>query len=370
MKRLLFFLGFVLIVIGLFNTVQLYQIGKTLVEKAQPAVLPKVELALITADSCQDCFDITKVASLIEGANLQVTDKVTLDYSSKTAKALLEKYNIDRVPAIIVKGDVEKARIKLTDLPSVEKNGALILTAPEPPFVDVASGQVKGYVALIQLFKEGCDKCYDLNPLVQKLRQNLKVKEYNTLPISSAEGKKLAEKYNITAVPTLIFSPDAGLYLTVSSAWKNIGTIEKDGYYVMRNLNPPYYNIEKNAVQGLVTLTTITDKSCTNCYDAKTTNKPILEGLGLTLASEQEYDAASSEGKKLIEKYKITQIPTILLTGDLNIYPLMERIWKDVGTIESDGAYVFRKVELFGQTYRDLVQQKVITPSKDAASLT
>jgi len=34
-----------------------------------------------------------------------------------------------------------------------------------------------------------------------------------------------------------------------------------------------------------------------------------------------------------------------------------------VGSVESDGSYVLRKVELFEQPYKDLAQQKVITPA-------
>jgi hypothetical protein len=193
------------------------------------------------------------------------------------------------------------------------------------------------------------------------LKQQVAIKEVKKVGITSTEGKALVKKYNISVVPTLIFDSEASLYPTISGVWKNVGTVEKDGSLVMRMVNPPFYSIPEERMKGLVTLTTITDKSCTECYNASI-NKLILQQMGVQLEKEKTLDVLMPEAQGLITKYKITKVPTIVVTGDVSSYASLVKAWKDVGSVESNGAYVLRKVELFEQPYKDLELKKVIMP--------
>ena len=65
-----------------------------------------------------------------------------------------------------------------------------------------------------------------------------------------------------------------------------------------------------------------------------------------------------TQGKSLIDKYKIEKVPTIILTGDVETYISLTQVWKQVGSVETDGTYVFRSVEQMGK-YRDLTTGKV-----------
>ena len=56
-------------------------------------------------------------------------------------------------------------------------------------------------------------------------------------------------------------------------------------------------------------------------------------------------------------------MPTIILTGDADKYPSMTGVWPTVGTVEDDGAYIFRKVEVLRQTYKDLTTGEVVSSS-------
>ena len=43
------------------------------------------------------------------------------------------------------------------------------------------------------------------------------------------------QKYNITKVPLVAFSPEAQEYALLVGAWEQVGSIEPDGWMIMRN---------------------------------------------------------------------------------------------------------------------------------------
>jgi plastocyanin len=56
-----------------------------------------------------------------------------------------------------------------------------------------------------------------------------------TMDISSAEGQAMVDKYEIPRVPTILISPEGSEYSAFVSAWEQVGSIEDDGWFVMRN---------------------------------------------------------------------------------------------------------------------------------------
>ena len=54
-----------------------------------------------------------------------------------------------------------------------------------------------------------------------------------TFDVSDATGKELILRYNITQVPTIIISDEAGAYPS-SQALRQFFSVEKDGYYIFR----------------------------------------------------------------------------------------------------------------------------------------
>ena len=363
-STVLYVLSGVILLLLFINIWQTYSLQSVFTEKSTPVEIPTMELAIITANSCEKCFDITTISSKLESLGVKITDQIIIDYQNASAQAFLSKYKVSHVPALIIKGDVDKAeklKALLAEL-AVEQEGNYILPSPMPPYIDVATGKMRGEVGVISLTKENCDKCSDLTTLVDLLKQQVLIKDVKKVTISSAEGKLLVKKYNISIVPTLIFDSEASLYPTISGVWKNVGTVEDDGSLVMRVVNPPFYSIPDGKMKGLVTLTTIEDKSCKECYNASI-NKLILRQMGVQLSSEKTLDLLMPEAQGLVAKYKITKVPTIVLTGDVDSYAALVKAWVDVGSVEADGSYILRKVELFEQPYKDLAQQKVITPA-------
>ncbi len=355
----------IILLLSLFNVWQLYSLNQNFAEKepAAAAKIPQISLALITAESCPECSNLQEFIGEIEKSGVNITEKVTLDYSTESTKLLVQKYKIERLPALIIKGEVNDSPklLSLLEPLATLKDGGYIVPALQPPYLELPSGTVKGKVTLTYLTKEDCLTCSNLTMLTTLLKEQLQVTKFEEISISSEQGKFLVNNYNITKVPTLIFSKDAFLYPVISSAWNNVGSMEADGTLVMRNVNPPYFDLKEGKARGLVAMTVIKDEGCTQCYNA-TQNKLILEQFGIVFEKVKELDYNLAEAQGLIAKHKITKIPTIVLTGDTDIYPSLAQVWKDVGSVESDGSYVFRKVEVFGQPYRDLEKKEIVTP--------
>ncbi len=334
----------------------------------EAAILPKVELVVLFSSSCADCFDTTAIVSQFSGAN--VTSEKKIEYDSEEGKVLVAQYNISKIPAVIVTGEISKSTAVSSFLTQVGKKSgdAVVIESPIPPFIDAANGEVRGKVSLTVITKKDCAECFDLNPLVEQLKSTLSVSSLNEYDSFDPEALKLISKYDIDGVPTLLFDSEASVYPMISEVWPMVGTIEDDGTYVMRNLNPPFYNLTSRRLEGLVTLTVLTDASCTTCYDAVKVNSAILAQLGVKLKETKQVDISSVEGKELISSYKVTRVPTILLTGDMAKYPTLGQSWAGVGTVEKDGTYVLRKLEVFNSPFMDLESGKLVTPTVQGAS--
>ncbi len=356
----------ILIAILLVNVYLVGSLDSTLEKKkiqAEVAAIPaKVQLMVLTTP-CPTCFDINGVVAQVEATGVNVTQKVTLDSTSQEGTALIEKYGVTRLPSLIIQGEVDKSPSlqKVVSEVGVPKDGAVVLSALSPPFVDPKTGAVRGEVTLIYLTKEDCVNCYNLTLLVNQLKETLKVKDFKVVSVNSPQGRVLLDKYSITAVPTVLFDNEASVYPVITEVWNFVGTVEKDGSYVMRNINPPYYNLSSNKVEGIVDLTIIEDKSCTGCFDAGNTNKAILAQMGVVFGEETRVDSSSNAGKVLVDRYKITKIPTVILTGDVSVYQALTQSWTSVGSVERDGSYVLRRLEVFEQPYKDLTTNKIVT---------
>ncbi|HIH42068.1 TPA: hypothetical protein HA246_00305 [Candidatus Woesearchaeota archaeon] len=179
--------------------------------------------------------------------------------------------------------------------------------------------------------------------------------------MTDAEGNRLVQKYAVEKVPALIFSSDAAAYDEFTQGFPQVGTIEKDGTFVMRTIPPPYMNVPQNKIYGLVYLTYLTDNSCTECYNVTLHNQILAnpQGFNLKLQSEKYVDISSAEGKEIVKKYNITSVPTVLMSKDAGEYQLLVQTWPKVGSVESDGTFVFRDLTVMRGKYKDLVTNKL-----------
>lgn len=359
--------GVTLILFALFNIGQTSSISKLFDEKvaeAKEEARPgEIDLVVITTD-CSECYDIQAVVSVIESTGVNIVSTKEIEYTSSEAKSLIGQYNIDKVPTVIATGEIDKTRAFVTRFNDMgEKRGdAYVFTQLQPPFVDASTGDVRGKVSLIHLTKADCEDCRDLTPFINQLKDSgIKFEKESTIDFESEEAQSLIVQYEIEKLPTIIMDREAEVYENIQQTWMQLGSVETNGAYVLRTLTPPYYSIEEERTVGLVSLIAIVDKSCEECYDPLIVNRPILQRYGVAVDEEITLDL--SEAGELIAKYEIEKLPTLLMKGDVAAYPSLVGAWKSVGTEESDGTFVQRKVEFAGQPYIDLTTGEVVNPA-------
>ncbi len=187
----------------------------------------------------------------------------------------------------------------------------------------------------------------DINELISVIKKaNVNIKEETTL--TQTEASDLIAKYNVKKLPTVIITGEINRV-------KITGFEEKDSALIFNEQLPPYKDLTTNTVRGIVKLTSITDNTCKECYNV-TAHEAVLDRFGVNIKDKETLDI--TQAKSLIDKYKIEKVPTIILTGDIEPYASLIQVWKQVGTVETDGAYVFRSVEQMGKI-RDLTTGKV-----------
>jgi hypothetical protein len=355
-------IGVVLIV----NAVQILGVQKLLAGPASATpVKPSIKMTLITAD-CKECYDLAAVAKQLAASKEYAVDSLTLAMSDPHSKKLMNDYNVSRLPVIIVQGDVDKVQLqgffKIGD--------ALSLESPAP-FYDVKSGSVGGLLSLEEVTADPalCPQCSNLSTLGDQLKQSgVALTSEKSFSASSEEGKRLINAYSITKLPAVVLSPAAKDYDFIAGQWDQVGDVAPDGSYVLRQVEPPYYDLTSGKVRGLLNLLELTDASCTTCYNASIHKEIFLSNFGAQFSTDRVVDVSSPEGKNLLAQYNLSLVPTIIVTGDPATYPALVAVWPSVGTVEKDGAYVFRKVNLLqGVNYKNLTNGKILSTAAPAS---
>ncbi|MBI2658636.1 hypothetical protein HYX05_00855 [Candidatus Woesearchaeota archaeon] len=267
----------IVVILNIFLTYNLNKDIKKSAEAAQESLKPaKIELTLIKNSKCNDCFDISTIVSHVKNANVIITKEAMFEFDSKEGKAITSKYDIEKIPTVVITGEIEKVNIQ-----GLEKTeDALLFKQANPPYTSTATGKIEGRVVLYHLKDASCQKCSDLNVLISQITNppfiNLttgklrgivnivyltdksctecynasqhreilanaqgfavKLEKEETYDISDAKGKELIAKYNITQVPTVILSDEISAYPS-SAGLKQFYSVENDGFYVFRLLS-------------------------------------------------------------------------------------------------------------------------------------
>ncbi len=318
----------------------------------------KISVFSINVD-CDKCLDISKVVSSISSNNVEILEEKNLDVNDDEAKELINKYNIEKLPSLVVIGEIEN--INTNQLTKIED--ALVLTNLNPPYFDVKKNKVVGIVDVTSIVDSKCEDCFDLDLVVKQLEQ-LGIEIGETKELEYSEAQDLVKKYKIEKIPSLLLSEDASVYTNLVQLWSRVGSEEDDGVFVYREVNPPYLELKTGKVRGLVSLTLLKDDSCDSCYDVNL-HKKILTNFGIKVVSEKTLDISSSNGKTLVEKYKIINVPTLILSKEAGDYEALASVWDQVGSVESDGSYIFRKTEVMG-TYKNLDTGDIVLVSTNS----
>lgn len=324
-----------------------------------------IELIKILAD-CKDCFDVEDAVKRIKSQNINITKEETLEFDSPEAESLIDELVITKLPTVVISGEINRTD-KLTNFFNSIGNvmdNKFVYTAISAPYYDVANKKVIGLVKVIDIIDSLCKDCTELNT-VDSLKQNgVVISENRKVEFSSREGQELIKKFSIQQIPAVLISEDIDSYPVVKQALEEMGLENRNGFYAVHSIVPPYISLKENKLVGIVTLVMLNDKSCDECYDVNV-NKIILQRFGINVKPEDIYeiDIASKEGKEYIKTYSINKVPIIILSPDAKYYNGLANAWNNVGSVEKDGWFVMRNPELLG-AYKDLEKNKVVEPEE------
>ena len=349
---------YALLAILLFNSFFVFSFGKSLdakIDEAKELARPaKIEIIKLES-SCSDCFDVDSVIEIIKKSNIEIVKEQSLPRNSKATQEIIDMYGIEKLPTVILKGEINKPTIQ--NFKKVDD--ALVFDAVSAPYEDTKTNNVIGNVSSIIIGDKSCDVCIDFNLLINNLKQNgVFIGNEEKLDFSESAAKGLISNFVIEKLPAVLLSEDLDAYPEIAQSIKQSAS-QKKGYYVLES-QAPYVETPSGKLRGLANLTLINDSSCSNCYDVKI-HKSVLGRFGIAIGKENQIDIKSTEGKQLISRYNIKNVPTIVLTGDLEVYKNLNDVWKQVGTVETDGAYVFREIAAMGKgvVYKDVSTNEI-----------
>ncbi len=214
------------------------------------------------------------------------------------------------------------------------------------------------------LVSTDCPRCYNVVSFVGGLAQSKRVKltDVRTVDPAAAEGAALLTTYAIQRLPAFILNGEVPKLLQALPQLASYGKTQ-GGAFVGTKLPAPYVEVATGKVRGEFSAVYVTENQCRECYDP-TLNRQALQQLGMVPLSEKKIDRSDPEGQRLVKQYAITTTPTVILTGDLAAYPGFDQVWNNIGTIEPDGAYVFRTGQDLMGTHYDLTTKKAVAPPK------
>ncbi len=358
LQHLLMGLVAVLIVIYAVNIVSTARISGIVKERTEEIRPAELELTGIYAD-CENCFSVKGVLeSLNAQESLSIVKESHLNGSSEKAKELVSAIGIKRLPTIILQGEVGKGNVKDSWDDGWEKasyNGKdVVYFTPNAPYEDVETGKIKGLVKATVI--KDCEDCKGMDEVLSFLRQQGVVfSGEENLVYASDRAKSIIEKSGIRKLPAVIITDDVDEYEGLVQALLESGISKKDGNYVVEALLPPYRNLSTGGVEGLVKVTYLNDSGCEGCYDVLN-QRVILGRFGVVIEEESFVDIGNEDAAEILKKYNISAVPTIIVSPDLGFYPALMQVWPQVGTIEEDGYYVFRNVDVMGD-FRELGEE-------------
>ncbi len=225
----------------------------------------------------------------------------------------------------------------------------------------------KGTLALVAA--PDCPKCASLEMLKQKvMTQNVELSAENTFMSNSKEGQALQQRFQIKTLPALIFESSENIKAPFKKALTQGSRSMGEKALIWEQNQPPYFDVPTQNIIGLVDVTYITDKNCSTCYNIVDTQKPILSRFGILPSKENIIDISDQEGKNLKEKYRLTAVPTMILSPEAKEYKTLVSAWSQVGTVESDGYFVFRKPNILNQIYHNLETNSIEKPNAPPGS--
>lgn len=209
------------------------------------------------------------------------------------------------------------------------------------------------------VFDSSCSVCFDMSAIVDSMKSaGVNISDVKSVAYGTEEASMIISSKNITRLPALMLSSGISAYPQVLAAIKGMNATLYGSEYVLPPFQPPFVDLASGKVSGVLDIIRIVDGSCSGCYNVSA-HDGVLRRFGIAMGDDKTYDVNSSKGKAVVSKYNITLVPTIALSPDASLYSILRSVWTQVGSVESDGWYVFRDVKQMG-THRNLITKETI----------
>lgn len=221
--------------------------GKKMAESAEANRPASLDLVVITDESCKDCFNLNSVLDFIKKENVKINSQKNVDRASDEGKELVAKFAIKKLPTFLLKGELNKNSVLSQFMAKTgdTNDGAFVFRQVGGPFVDTATGKVKGRVNLVLLTDITCLECYDVTQHEIILKQFGLQPTSKVVDIKSALGAALVSAYKIKMIPAFVLSGDVKEYPSLTSVWPQVGFVARDGAYVFTK-GVPFMGVYKN----------------------------------------------------------------------------------------------------------------------------
>lgn len=317
----------------------------------------QIEIISIRALTCTVCRDTDGLDLYFEQSadkyNFTIGSKRELNYPDSETNELVRKYNIDRLPTVIIRetrGSLSGAfKSEFTQyLGSVEGDGALVMRNVDAPYLNVSENKVVGLVKGIAIYKNECQDCLNVSKYFEALEGQdigMVFLDKRMLEADESEAKNLIREYNITKLPTLILDREAYEYAAFNQYLANSGE-RINNNFVIKEPIAPFFDLEKNETVGKVNVTIIDSANCANCTNISDLIGPISVQGGIVIDQIREINENNTEAQQLISQFNITKLPTMIFSKEMKYYYGLQDQWIQYGnSVEEDGEYILRSPE-------------------------
>ncbi|RME32155.1 hypothetical protein D6789_00500 [Candidatus Woesearchaeota archaeon] len=226
-----------------------------LVDLSTGEVTGLVSATILTDSSCDVCQGLDGVLSRLQQIGVVVSARETVERDSPAGRALIKDYALTKLPALILSKELADygSAVEKLWLQAGRKapDGAYVLEQQTPPYVEAATGEIRGLVTMTVITDPACATCYDTEAFNKPILRRFGLVPSETRRVNVSDAKELIDRYAIELVPTFLLSSEATLYSGLVRVWPRVGTVEEDGTYVFRNpavSRQPYKNLTSGAI--------------------------------------------------------------------------------------------------------------------------
>lgn len=206
----------------------------------------KISVIIVSDRECTYCYNVYGLINEIETENVIIGSRKDMNYLSEEANELIMKYEIEKIPALIIRGEIGKNRdlyARLSQIGEIMDN-IFVYKKPGMPYVDVKTGKIVGAVKVTLISADDCSECYNQEKYVAELKiLGIPTSNRETVDYRSNAGMIIVKENDIKKVPTFMLSGDLDKY----PALKKIQDYDNN-VFVLRSAIGPYMDLIYNKV--------------------------------------------------------------------------------------------------------------------------